>query len=296
MIGFGQRDRMLAQKRPQPFGPIDQSSSDARERDEEELSWEALIGHLSLVKDTIHLRRRPQRMPIVRKAGDRYPQPFQAGQEPFFACECVVNAHLPYKCCLSRLPAVSPSFAPFFESWVDPCLTTGRYASMGIGNLATNLGNQEKILNEGALQPLISLARRENGDLESQRYAVFALTNVAASTGNHARMINAGACDLAASLLEADDVEIRNSAAFCVANFASNADNHGTLLDEGVLGPLIAMLASSDPQVGMTGSECFELRIVEVACIDARKGQSWDPRSHRSIGLYMLLWRRVLRR
>lgn len=120
---------------------------------------------------------------------------------------------------------------------------------MGVGNLATNLGNQEKILNEGALQPLLSLARRDNGDLESQRYAVFALTNIAATSSNHARLFSAGVCEIAAALLEADDVEIRNSAAFCVGNFASSPDNHATLLDEGVLGPLINLVASSDPQV-----------------------------------------------
>ena len=34
---------------------------------------------------------------------------------------------------------------------------------MGIANLATNMANQEKILQCGALQPLISLARRDNG-------------------------------------------------------------------------------------------------------------------------------------
>lgn len=120
---------------------------------------------------------------------------------------------------------------------------------MGVGNLATNLANQEKIINEGALQPLLSLAHRDNGDLESQRYAVFALTNIAATRSNHARLIGAGVCELTAALLEADDVEIRNSAAFCVGNFASNPDNHSTLLDEGVLGPLINLVASPDPQV-----------------------------------------------
>lgn len=120
---------------------------------------------------------------------------------------------------------------------------------MGVGNLATNLGNQEKVLNEGALQPLLSLARRDNGDLESQRYAVIALTNVAATSSNHARLISAGVSELMSGIIEDDDVEIQNSAAFCVGNFASNPDNHATLLGEGVLGPLIHLLASTDPQV-----------------------------------------------
>ena len=38
--------------------------------------------------------------------------------------------------------------------------------------------NQKKIMQEGALPALLSLARFENGDLESQRYACLALTNL----------------------------------------------------------------------------------------------------------------------
>ena len=121
---------------------------------------------------------------------------------------------------------------------------------MGLGNLATNLSNQENILNEGALQPLLSLARRDNGDLESQRYAAFALTNIAATSSNHARLVSAGTCELMSALLEVEDVEIRNSAAFCVGNFASCPDSHAALLNEGLLGPLINLAASPDPQVG----------------------------------------------
>ena len=63
---------------------------------------------------------------------------------------------------------------PLIPTLSSPDFLCQRYAAMGIGNLATNMANQEKILQEGALQPLLSLARRDNGDLDSQRYAVFA--------------------------------------------------------------------------------------------------------------------------
>ena len=46
-----------------------------------------------------------------------------------------------------------------------------RYATMGLGNLACHPANQKKIVQEGALPALLSIARFENGDLESQRYA-----------------------------------------------------------------------------------------------------------------------------
>jgi hypothetical protein len=44
---------------------------------------------------------------------------------------------------------------------------------MGVGNLACNPANQKKILQEGAVPALVSLARFENGDLEGQRYAMY---------------------------------------------------------------------------------------------------------------------------
>lgn len=106
----------------------------------------------------------------------------------------------------------------------------------------------EKVLQEGALQPLISLARRDNGDLESQRYAVFCLTNVAAARNNHPQLVDSGVVNLMAGLMENPDVEIRNSAAFFIANMSSNSVNHEIIMHEGCLGPLIAFAASEDPQ------------------------------------------------
>jgi len=119
---------------------------------------------------------------------------------------------------------------------------------MGIGNLSTNMSNMEKVLQEGSLQPLLSLARRDNGDLESQRYAVFCLTNVAASRNNHPQLIDSGVVNLMAGLMENPDIEIRNSAAFFIANMSSNSVNHEIIMHEGCLGPLIAFAASEDPQ------------------------------------------------
>ena len=51
----------------------------------------------------------------------------------------------------------------------SPDFLCQRYAVMGIGNLACNPSNQAKIVQEGALPMLMSIARFENGDLESQR-------------------------------------------------------------------------------------------------------------------------------
>ena len=45
-----------------------------------------------------------------------------------------------------------------------------RFAVMGIGNLATNVENQEKTVYEGWLEPLMILASAINNDIEAQRY------------------------------------------------------------------------------------------------------------------------------
>lgn len=67
---------------------------------------------------------------------------------------------------------------------------------MGVGNLACNPANQKKILQEGAVPALVSLARFENGDLEGQRYAALALTNLSATKSNHTVMMDTGCVTL----------------------------------------------------------------------------------------------------
>ncbi len=65
-----------------------------------------------------------------------------------------------------------------------------------------SLSNQDKLLSEGALQPLLALAHQENGDIETQRYAVFAITNISAAKETHSVLIDAGLTDLITTLLD----------------------------------------------------------------------------------------------
>ena len=96
----------------------------------------------------------------------------------------------------------SGALMPLVSTLSSPDFLCQRYAAMGIGNLATNLANQEKILQEGALQPLMSLANLDNGDKETQRYAVFSLTNVCATRVNHPQVVECGVVKLFARLME----------------------------------------------------------------------------------------------
>jgi hypothetical protein len=103
------------------------------------------------------------------------------------------------------------------------------------------------VLAEGSLQPLLSLAKRENGDLESQRYAIFALTNLAASRINHAQLLPTGMLAVMANLMEDDDMEIRNSAILAMGNFASNPENHEGLAEIDCVQTLVELTATHNP-------------------------------------------------
>ncbi len=139
--------------------------------------------------------------------------------------------------------------APLVAMLSSPDFLSQRYAAMGVGNLATYPINQEKLLSEGALQPLLSLAYQENGDLESQRYAVFAITNISAAKEAHSVLIDASIMDLIMTLLDVDDVEVRNSAYISVSNLASSPDNRVALLDgTGILSHLMAVVDDSEDE------------------------------------------------
>ena len=101
---------------------------------------------------------------------------------------------------------------------------------MGVGNLAANQANQKKIMQEGALPPLLSLARFENGDLESQRYAALAITNLSATKASHLVMVDSNTLHLMTTLLDHLNIEIRNTAAFSIANFSSNPNSHQRII------------------------------------------------------------------
>ncbi|KAJ1401004.1 armadillo-type protein [Ochromonadaceae sp. CCMP2298] len=117
----------------------------------------------------------------------------------------------------------------------SPDFLCQRYAAMGVGNLACHPSNQKKIMLEGALPSLLSIARFENGDLESQRYATIALTNLSGTKANHSVLVDTGCLGMFVEFLDHHDVEIRNTAAFAIANLASNPNNHQIILKERAL-------------------------------------------------------------
>ena len=128
---------------------------------------------------------------------------------------------------------------------------------MGVGNLATNQANQKKIMSEGALPPLLSLSRFENGDLESQRYACLAITNLSATKANHSVMVETNTVPLMRTLMDHLDTEIRNTCTFTLANFAANPNNHQNIMKEGCLARLVLMLSVPDTNAQLRAVACM---------------------------------------
>ena len=106
-----------------------------------------------------------------------------------------------------------------------------------MGNLCTHETLRVTMMQSGALEPLCSLARSEDIELEIQRYAVLAIANLAISVDNHVAFIEEGMLTLLISLSNAPDPEVRTGM------FASG-DMLARMVDNG-LGMVVTVLRSA---------------------------------------------------
>jgi len=75
-----------------------------------------------------------------------------------------------------------------------------RVGALGIGNLCTQERHRKTLMQVGALEPLCTLARSEDIELEIQRYAVLAIANLASEKANHPGFVEEGMLPLLISL------------------------------------------------------------------------------------------------
>jgi hypothetical protein len=80
-----------------------------------------------------------------------------------------------------------------------------RVGALGIGNLCTQERHRKTLMQVGALEPLCTLARSEDVELEIQRYAVLAIANLASETENHPGFVEEGMLPLLISLSNVPD-------------------------------------------------------------------------------------------
>lgn len=101
----------------------------------------------------------------------------------------------------------------------------------------------------GVLEPLCSLARSEDVELEIQRYAILAIANLASSTENHKTFVEEGTLAMLISLSTANDAEVRQYAAFAVTKVAQNAEVRDTVTEDGGLEPVLYLARTDEAEI-----------------------------------------------
>lgn len=124
-----------------------------------------------------------------------------------------------------------------------------RVGTLGIGNLCTQERHRLTLMKSGLLDPLCTLARSEDIELEIQRYAVLAVANLASSVDNHAGFVAEGMLPMLTSLSNAPDAEVRQYAAYALVKVAQNADVRKQVTDEGGLEPVLYLARTDEPDV-----------------------------------------------
>jgi hypothetical protein len=103
-----------------------------------------------------------------------------------------------------------------------------RVGALGIGNLCTQARHRRTLMQVGALEPLCTLARSEDIELEIQRYAVLAIANLASERLNHPGFVEEGMLPLLISLSNVPDQEVSKKRARGLQECSSGGvDDHG---------------------------------------------------------------------
>ena len=124
-----------------------------------------------------------------------------------------------------------------------------RVGALGIGNICTQDRHRVVLLASGTLEPLCSLARSEDIELEIQRFAVLGIANLASSVDNHPAFIEEGMLPLLISLSNAPDSEVRLYAAYALTKIAQNADVRAVVSSEGGLEPVLYLARTDEPEI-----------------------------------------------
>jgi hypothetical protein len=138
---------------------------------------------------------------------------------------------------------------PMVEALLGDDENSQRYSALTIGNLATTPKLQVKIVQMGALQPLIDLAGDFNAADLSRRYATLALANLSATVANHTVFLQNGGLRAVFSLASSRDAMSQYYVGCVLANLSCGVQNHAMVVEEGGLQPIITLAYSPDPDI-----------------------------------------------
>jgi len=112
-------------------------------------------------------------------------------------------------------------------------------ASMALCNIASNIKNQNKMLEGGILEPIVAQCRtaldpKARSDHETTRYCLLVLSNLSVSRQNH-KLIMTEVLDVLAGFSKHRDIKCRQHAVFSLGNLCANHDNLEPIIRAGCL-------------------------------------------------------------
>jgi hypothetical protein len=161
-----------------------------------------------------------------------------------------------------------------------------RYGAMALSGLAMNPSLCVRIVAEGSVPLLVSLAKRDSEDTAAQRYAVMAMANLAMSRASHEALIDATAVRIAVQLLGCEDGDVAGAATTVIVNFAVAPENHALLGSEHVLPVLVRLCHGSDGAAAARHASADADEVVVLsAAMTARRAQALATRGLRGFAV-----------
>jgi hypothetical protein len=114
-----------------------------------------------------------------------------------------------------------------------------RVGAFGIGNLCTHERHRVVIKDSRVLEPLSTLVRSDDVNIEIQKFSMLAIINLSHEVKNHRTFIDDRILQVMISLCNSTDFGIRQYAALVVTNIAKNMDLRNVVTEEGGLEPVL---------------------------------------------------------
>jgi len=122
--------------------------------------------------------------------------------------------------------------------------------AFGTGNLCVQQPYRALLVRRcGATEPLCSLARSENIDIEIRRSAMLAIANLAYPEENHALFLEQKVPTILVSMCSVSYSDLRQYAAYAVANLAKNTDTRDDILKEGAVESVLFLAKTLEPEM-----------------------------------------------
>lgn len=153
-----------------------------------------------------------------------------------------------------------------------------RFSALCIANCASAVFTRLKIVEDGALEPLITLIKDDDADMIVRQYCAMGLGNLAAEPDNHDELVKLDGITALVILLKTSDIESGRYAAFALSNIAANANLRDQVVQSGAVPALIALACCEDPNVQRQSLSCIRgLCITPVYRIQVIRDGFLDP-------------------